>query len=903
MDLRNGRMTWLRCALGVLATVVLIFVPTRHAESALAPQIVRAFSASASTPNGLIQARDGNFYGTTDTTLFRMTPGGTLTTLHVFDCSSEGCGFAALMQATDGHLYGVNSRAVFKATLGGVVMTLHAFDCATEGCGSEAALVEDGEGNFLGTTSSGGPLAAGSVFKITPTGEFSTLYEFCKTDGCPDGANPSGRLVRATDGNFYGTTASGGAFFGGTAFRLTRIGNITTLTTLHDFDFGADGGVPAAGLIQAKDGHLYGATQSGGALGNGTIFKLALGGSLKTLHSFDCGIEGCGPRTALIQAKDGAFYGTTPAGGVFEGGTIFRLGQTGAFTTLHAVNCKTEGCNSAAALVQAIDGYFYGTTSQGGPGGGGTVFKMTPNGAITTLQAFGCTSSDGCFPRGALTQAKDGTFYGTTSEGGRFRGGTVFRLTPGGVLTTLHSFECAADGCSPQAALIQASDGNLYGTTRSGGAFDGGTAFKLTPGGVFTRLHAFDCSTDGCGPQAALIQASDGYLYGTTPLSGPDGGGTVFKLALNGAFNTLHAFDCGPDGCSPYGGVIQASDGHLYGTTAYGNGSFSSGGTVFRLTLGGALTTLHVFDCLSNDGCGLFSTLIQASDGNLYGTAAYNGPIGSWGTVFNLTLDGDDFSTLHTFDDLDGEACQPNALMQARDGNLYGNYVQCGGGIYKLSLEGEFAKLADCAVVCPSFDNALIHASDGYLYGTSGFGGGPEGGGSVFRLVELVPNTLTALSAARVWIGLRNSDDVGARLDLRAEVRQNSTLIGSGEVLSVAGGSSGFNNAKLHTIPLALSSLDPMSFGDADIFSITVYVRNACTGSGKSSVTARLWFNDVAANSRFGATIAGDDRDYFLRSGFTLSTTAGASRQSVDASSAGKCGPFVPLGTWRIVPQ
>jgi len=143
MDLRNGHMMLLRCALGVLAAVVLIVVPTRHAESRLAPQVVRAFSASASTANGLIQARDGNFYGTTDTTLFRMTPGGALTTLHVFDCSTEGCFFAAMMQARDGNLYGVNSSGgrfgggtVFKATLGGVVTTLHAFDCANEGCGS-----------------------------------------------------------------------------------------------------------------------------------------------------------------------------------------------------------------------------------------------------------------------------------------------------------------------------------------------------------------------------------------------------------------------------------------------------------------------------------------------------------------------------------------------------------------------------------------------------------------------------------------------------------------------------------------------------------------------------------------------------------------------------------------------
>jgi uncharacterized repeat protein (TIGR03803 family) len=671
---------------------------------------------------------------------------------------------------------------------------------------------------------------------------------------------------------------------------------------VHDFiDCSTDGCGPLAGVIQAKDGNFYGTTESGGTLGSGIIFKLTPGGVLTTLHTFDCGIEGCNPRAALIQAKDGTFYGTTPVGGVFEGGTIFKLGPNGGFTTLHALNCKTEGCNPPAALIQASGGYLYGTTAFGGAGGGGSVFKVTPNGALTTLQSFGCTSSDGCFPQGALVQAKDGSFYGTTSAGGASRGGTVFRLTPSGVLTTLHAFDCPTDGCSPGTALIQASDGNLYGTTPSGGTFGGGTAFKLTPGGAFTTLHAFECFADGCRPQAALIQASDGYLYGTTSSSGPSGfgGGTVFRLTLDGVFETLHAFDCRTVGCGPFGAVIQASDGNLYGTTAYTDGS-GDGGTVFRLTLDGVLTTLHVFDCISDDGCGLFSTLIQASDGNLYGTTAYYGPPGSFGTVFKVTLAGD-FATFRAFDGLDGEACSPSALMQARDGNLYGTFLQCGGGVFKLSLGGDFTTLVDCAVVCPSPGNALIQASDGYFYGPSGFAA-RESGGSVSRLVELVPNTLTALSPARVWIGLKNSDDVGARLDLHAEVRQNSTLIGSGEVLSVAGGSSGFSNAKLHSIPLTLSALDPMAFGDADIFSITVYVRNACTGSGKNSFTARLWFNDVAANSRFEATIAEDNRDYLLRSGFTLSTTAGTSRQSVDASSGGKCGPFVPFGTWRIVP-
>jgi hypothetical protein len=168
----------------------------------------------------------------------------------------------------------------------------------------------------------------------------------------------------------------------------------------------------------------------------------------------------------------------------------------------------------------------------------------------------------------------------------------------------------------------------------------------------------------------------------------------------------------------------------------------------------------------------------------------------------------------------------------------------------------------------------------------------------VFRLI---PNTLTALSPVRVWIGLKNSDDVGVKFDLRAEVYRNDTLVGSGELVSVPGGSSGFNNANVQAVPLALSAPDPVSFGMADTLSIKLYARNACTGSGKSSGTARLWFNDAAANSRFDATLAERSRDYFLRSGFALSITLGASKQSVDATVGAKCGSFVPFGTWSIV--
>src|SRR5262249_6029012 len=159
--------------------------------------------------------------------------------------------------------------------------------------------------------------------------------------------------------------------------------------------------------------------------------------------------------------------------------------------TLHSFNCSTEGCNPRAGVVQATDGNFYGTTARGGVGGGGTVFKITTGGDLTPLYPFTC-GADGCAPLASLIQATDGNLYGTTSG----NGGTVFKITTNGVLSTLYSFKCGADGCAPRASLIQALDGNFYGTTSSGGTNDVGTVFRITPTGVVATLHSFDCSTE-----------------------------------------------------------------------------------------------------------------------------------------------------------------------------------------------------------------------------------------------------------------------------------------------------------------------------------------------------------------------------------------------------------------------
>jgi len=415
-----------------------------------------------------------------------------------------------------------------------------------------------------------------------------------------------------------------------------------TLTTVNNTFLGTLGSAPGAGLAQGPDGNLYGTTAGGGTYNSGTVFRITPSGTLTTLYSFcsqiidDACADGGSPVATLVPTANGDFYGTTATRGagaydngyVAEGfgGTVFKITPSGVLTTLYSF-CSQSGCTDGdellAGLVQGTDGNFYGTTADGGGGEpvnsvtGGTVFRITPGGMPTTLYSF-CSQSectDGDNPSARLVQATDGDLYGTTRLGGApcypsSRCGTVFKITPTGTLTTLYSF-CSkpnasgvcADGQYPVAALIQGTDGNLYGTTPQGGANNngnGGTVFRLTPSGVLTTLYTF-CSqlnakglcADGQTPMAGLVQATDGSFYGTTEYGGLNFAGTVFKITPNGVLTTLYSFcsqgvfsdsdDCA-DGALPVAGLVQTTNGDFYGTTSYGepNGA----GTVFSLSVG-----------------------------------------------------------------------------------------------------------------------------------------------------------------------------------------------------------------------------------------------------------------------------------------------------------------------------
>jgi len=378
----------------------------------------------------------------------------------------------------------------------------------------------------------------------------------------------------------------------------TQSAQAATFTALYGFQEPPDGSLPFAGLLQDGAGNLYGTTATGGSFGEGTVFKLDPNGTETVLYSFTGGTDGGMPFAGVIEDAAGNLYGTTFNGGDPSSmtGVVYKLDTSGAETVLHAFPyAKTDGCYPRAGLLLDQAGNLYGTTTDCGAFGFGTVFKIDTSGTETLLHSFAAGSSDGAFPYyGTLLMDTDGNLYGVTEGGGSGNCsggngcGVVYELSQSGELTVLHSFAGGTtDGCIPAGTLAVDKSGNFYGTATSCGSHNMGIVWNLS-NGQETVLHNFaGGKKDGNDPMAGVILDAKGNLYGDTFVGGGKGCysgtgcGTVYKLNTKGKLSLLHRFVF-TDGQLPVGGLIRDEAGNLYGTAA--NGGNDGNGTVWKIT-------------------------------------------------------------------------------------------------------------------------------------------------------------------------------------------------------------------------------------------------------------------------------------------------------------------------------
>ena len=364
----------------------------------------------------------------------------------------------------------------------------------------------------------------------------------------------------------------------------------------------------------------------------------ASAGTETILYSFGSQTEdGSLPWSVPLMDKAGNLYGVTTYGGGFDGGTVFMVTPAGIETVLYSFGTlSSDGYYPGGNLVMDKRGNLYGTTNSGGAYDEGTVYKLAPDGTETTLYNFGSQSGDGAYTQAGLVRGTKGNLYGV-NEAGPDGCGTVFQVTRRGTETILHTFGSqAGDGClAGYGQLIRDSKGNLYGTTRQGGAHNAGTVFMVTPAAVETVLYSFGSqSGDGNNPYGPLIMDKKGNLYGATVGGGANGYGTVYKVTPTGSETVLFSFvNQSGDGNSPYGSLVMDKAGNLYGTTLSGG---VGNGTVYKLTPAGVESTIYSFGSQSGDGAQVFMGLIKDNQGNLYGTAAAGGAFGE-GTVFRVT--------------------------------------------------------------------------------------------------------------------------------------------------------------------------------------------------------------------------------------------------------------------------
>ncbi len=582
--------------------------------------------------------------------------------------------------------------------------------------------------SIWGVTTAGGYYNAGTIFNTDGSGDnFAVKESFFRYDG----DFPKSHLLQASNGKLYGMTASCC-----TLEAYSVLFEYDPVTKGYDkkFDFNdtVNGGSVYGGLIQATDGKLYGLASRGGAYNYGIIFQYDPSTSVfKKMFDFD-DIQGSIAVGSLFEAPDGKLYGLTSTGGIHDYGTLFQFDPaTKVFVKKFDFDGVTSGGNPMGALILSKNGKLYGLTSSGGKDDAGTIFEydLSTSAVTTKFQMNGV--SDGAFPYGSLIEATDGNMYGITSSGGLNKDGVLFQYNPGTSGYNVKSdFDFKTIGGSPQSSLIQASNGKLYGSLQSGAAHGNGSVFQfdiLTD--QLTKIYDFDDENTAGGktPYSSFMQAKDGYLYSMSYDGGISDAGVLYRVDItNGTYKKEFDFHYGPMGTYPIGGLALAKDKMLYGTSQFGG--IKNDGTIFQYDPSlGTYQKMFDFDN-SLFGKSPIGSLLIGSDGNLYGAASYGGKKDK-GVLFQFNPVTKVYTVKVEFDGLSGSN-PVGELIQTNDGEIYGTTREGGitdeGVLFKYSpVSGNYTKLADFGGIDDGKypEGGLTLGDDGKLYGVTTSGG------------------------------------------------------------------------------------------------------------------------------------------------------------------------------------
>jgi uncharacterized repeat protein (TIGR03803 family) len=629
------------------------------------------------------QATDGTILGIGSNVVYKVENG--IPVAFKFGLGQFQRPVGGLILGPDGNYYGIakfgginNNGVIFSVSPSGQFSTLHQFTGGAGG-GSPNKLILGSDGVFYGTLRDGSLSLNnfGMVFSYKLDGTFNILHYFDQNTG----AGPSDNsFIMGTDGKLYGCTNAVGPGGFGNIYSLTTTG---VFTILHNYDIAVDGLNPI-GLTQGSDGLIYGTTRSGGANNRGTVFSVSTSGAFNVLRTFSGGnADGADPSGGLTEGSSGTFYGTTSAGGPTDDGLVFSITSAGNFNVIRAFqydeNADTpDGSSPDGNLFISTNGKLYGVASSGGVGDfEGAVYSMDLNGAnYSILGYFPSISTSGYDPGGHPFAGNDGKVYGVTEQGGQFGAGTIYNIDAAGNFNVLHSFKKISEGGLPTSGVVQANDGSLFGITNSGGILlqDLGTIYKLTSSGTYTVLHTFSGGADGGSSDGGLLLASDGLLYGTTITGGANGSGVIFSVSQTGTYNVIYNFPSGNSYGRP-STLIEGSDGLLYGATRGASADFPAG-IIFSVSKSGNFNILHAFNGV--DGENPRERLLEASDGKLYGLTFSGGGSGFLGVLFSIEKSGN-YTVLYRFPNgQPSGSAPPGSLMQASDGILYGFTTQGG---------------------------------------------------------------------------------------------------------------------------------------------------------------------------------------------------------------------------------